>query len=144
MANVVPSNVIANYPIDVIDGKATGRFTFPAVRYFQQLENRVSNLEQPPITTPSATYTMIGDNHIIMGNTTAGSFSVILDSPVGLEGGSYLFKNIGTANIFTLDGNGSLIDPGLVGGGATYALGSREAVLLVPNNDAWYIMAKYT
>lgn len=65
-----------------------------------------------PLTVTARTtgpYTILSTDDVITGDTTGGSFSILLP-PAPTTGDHYYIKQIAAANTLTLDGNGKTID----------------------------------
>lgn len=89
------------------------------------------------IATKTAAYTIGAGDSVILGNATAGAFTVTLPTAVGIAGRQYIIKKIdSSANAVTLDGAGSET----IDGAATVALSAQWARSTVVSDGANWLL----
>lgn len=96
----------------------------------------LDRLRLPVSTKTSGPYTLAaGTDYLVIGDTTGGSFSLLLPA-TPTTGDSYAVKKSVAANTLTLDGNGKNID-----GAATIAITSQYiSYSVIYNGTEWSIL----
>lgn len=91
------------------------------------------------VVTKTAAFTAKVDDDVILGDATAGAFSVTLPTAVGIRGRRYTIKKIDSSgNAVTIDGAGAET----IDGAATVALGTQYAFrTIVSNGTNWSVIS---
>ncbi len=100
----------------------------------------VSRATQTALATKTAAYTLTATDSVILADATTAAFQVTLPTAVGITGRQYTIKKIdSTANIVTVDGNGSQT----IDGATTKILASQWAFIVVVSDGAnWVIVSQ--
>ena len=94
----------------------------------------LDRLRLPVRTESSGPYQIVATDYLVCGNTTGGSFSVLLPA-TPTAGDSYAIKKMVAANTLTFDGNGNNID-GAASVGLTTQYSSRTVLY---NGTEWSV-----
>lgn len=131
-------NITGNNPTALASAlgrvKLTGLFTPSGVSVSSPTGIELINGQvAQAVATKTATYTTSVLDRTILGNTTAGGFTVTLISAVATPN-QYSFRNIGTANTLTVATTGGQT----INGSATLALTTGQSARLVSNGANWF------
>jgi hypothetical protein len=90
------------------------------------------------VSTKTSNYTLASTDFVILGDCTAGAFTLSLPTAVTGIGRIFFMKKIdSTANILTVKANGSE----LIDSSNTFLLSSQwQTVTIVSNGTQWYIL----
>jgi len=128
------SRLIFFVQTQLINGMTSPLETSPSVSY-ESVAPSINKVQLQVSTKTSGPYTITPPDYLIIGNTTAGSFSVLLPAAPAV-GDSYCIKKSVAANTLTLDGNGKNID-----GSATISITTRyTSYVVIYNGTEWSII----
>lgn len=85
-------------------------------------------------------YTVTEDDHMIFVNANGGNITVTLPTAVGIIGRQYIIKRVDSSvNAVTIDPNASET----IEGDTTRALTDQNSVVIVSDNNNWWITSEY-
>jgi hypothetical protein len=115
-----------------------GTFTVDAAGLITAASNTqiyLDRLRLPVSTKTSGPYTILATDFLVIGDTTSGSFSILLPATPA-AGDTYCVKKSVAANTLTLDGNGKNID-----GTASIAITTQyTSYTVIYNGTEWSII----
>jgi hypothetical protein len=134
-SSILPSGVTAG---TYGSASTVGQFTVDTQGFVTSAANvqiYLDRLRLPVRTVASGPYTIIATDYLVLGDTTAGSFSILLPA-APTTGDTYCVKKTVAANTLTFDGNGANID-----GAATIAITTQYTSYTVSyNGTEWSII----
>ena len=87
----------------------------------------------------TANYTLIASDDTVIGDTTAGSFTLTLPSAVLFNGRAFAIKKSVAANTLTLAASGS----DTIDGSASVSVVGTSGYMVVAASDGWHVIAAY-
>lgn len=107
--------------------------------YMDENNNAVESLLKRPSDTKTAAYTINGSDYLVLGDSTAGSFTITLPPAGKHKGQKFIIKQVGTANSVTVDGGSINID-----GATTFTLTTQyDSVAIISDGNQWWKFGDY-